>query len=121
MTKLTNLTNLEQTLSTWSSLSCNFFVYSIPNLLYQTVRHPFFVPTRGGARRDALRLGFGDEGFGFELIGKEGEEDLLLVKGFDGRKGDTLGAFDELVGLRHMEDELVANELGSSIVGVGTE
>ena len=84
------------------------------------MRHPFFVPTRGSSRRDSLRLRFSDEGFGFELIGKEGEEDLLLVKRFDGGKRDSLSAFDELVGLRHVEDELVADELGGSVVGVGT-
>ena len=83
--------------------------------------NPLATPAHYGALGDALRLGFGDEGFGFELIGKEGEEDLLLVKGFDGGKGDSLGAFDELVGLRHMEDELIANEFGGSIVGVGTK
>ena len=83
--------------------------------------NPLATPAHYGALGDALGLCFGDEGFGFELIGKEGEEDLLLVKGFDGRKGDTLGAFDELVGLRHMEDQFVANELGGSIVDVGTE
>ena len=79
MTKLTNLTNLEWTLSTWSSLSCNFFIHSITNFLYQSMRHPFFVPTRGGARRDALGLSLRDEVFGFKLIGKEGEKDLFLV------------------------------------------
>ena len=82
--------------------------------------NPLATPAHYGALGDALGLGFGDEGFGFKLIGKEGEEDLLLVKGFDGRKGDTLGAFDELVGLRHMEDELIADELGKLVIFIGT-
>ena len=67
-----------------------------------------------------MGLCFGDEGFGFKLSGKEREEDGFLVKGFDGRKGDSLGAFDELIRLRHVEDEFVADEFGGSVVGVGT-
>ena len=56
-----------------------------------------------------------------KLIGQEGEEDLLLVEGFDGRQIDVFGSFDELVGLCHVEDEFVADEFGGSIVDVGTE
>ena len=55
-----------------------------------------------------------------EFIGKEGEEDLLLVQRFYRWNRDFLGAFDELVSLRHMEDELVADEFGGCIVKVGT-
>ena len=102
-------------------MSCNFFIGTIFDFLDQTYRLPFIAPAEGCATGDSLTLCFGDEGFGFKLIGKEGEEDLLLVKGFDGRKGDTLGAFDELVGLRHMEDQFVSDEFGGSIVDVGTE
>ena len=67
-----------------------------------------------------MRLRFGDEGFGFKLSGKEREEDGFLVKGFDGRKRDFLCAFDELVCLRHVEDEFVTDEFGGSVVRIST-
>ena len=67
-----------------------------------------------------MGLRFSDEGFRFELIGKEGEEDLLLVEGFDSGCLDLLCTFDELVGLRHMEDEFVTDEFGGSVIGIGT-
>ena len=54
-----------------------------------------------------------------EFIGKEGEEDLLLVKGFDGRRFNLLSSFDELVSLRHMEDEFVADQFGGSVIDIG--
>ena len=56
-----------------------------------------------------------------KLIGKEGEEDLLLVEGFDGRGFDGFGALDELVRLRHVEDEFVTDKLGGSVVDIGAE
>ena len=102
-------------------MSCGFFIGSIFYFLNQSDRLPFIAPTDGGATTYTLRLSFRNEVFGFELSRKEGEEDGFLVKGFDGRKGDTLGAFDELVCLRHVEDEFVADEFGGSVVGVGTK
>ena len=56
-----------------------------------------------------------------EFIGEEGEKYLLLVEGFDDGSLDLVCAPDELVGLRHVEDEFVADEFGGSIVDVGTE
>ena len=54
MTKLTNLTNLFGTLSTWSSLSCNFFIHSITYLLYKALLLPLVVPACCRTRRDSL-------------------------------------------------------------------
>ena len=67
-----------------------------------------------------MGLGFGDEGFGFKLSGKEGEEDGFLVEGLDGRQWCWVGAFDELIRLRHMEDQFVADEFGGSVVLIST-
>ena len=68
----------------------------------------------------SLGLGFSDEGFGFELIRKEGEEDGFLIQRFHFRLFHFLSPFYQLVRLCHVEDELVADKFGSSIVGVGT-
>ena len=54
-----------------------------------------------------------------EFIGEEGEKYLLLVEGFDDGSIDLVCAPDELVGLRHVEDEFVADEFGGGVVGVG--
>ena len=67
-----------------------------------------------------MRLRFGDEGFGFKLIGKEGEEDGFLIQRLHFRLFYFLCTFHQLIRLRHMEDELVTDELGGSVVRVGT-
>ena len=66
-------------------------------------------------------MGFGDELLALELDRKEGEEDLTLVERFDCGQRDLLGAMDELVGLSHVEDELVADKLGGGIIIVGAD
>ncbi len=81
---------------------------------------PFVIPTKNSSTGDSLRLRFSDEGFGFKHIGKEGEEDGFLVEGFHFRCLYLLCTFYQLIRLRHVKDEFVADELGGSVVGVGT-
>ena len=120
MAHLTQLAQLRRRVSSGPTVSCNFFICTILDFLYQSDSLPFIAPTDSCTTAYSLTLGFGDEGFGFELGGKEGEEDLLLVEGFDRGQGEVLGAFDELVGLCHVEDELVADEFGGGVVNIGT-
>ncbi len=121
MAHLTQLAQLRRRVSRVPTVSCNFFIGTILDFLYQTDRLPFFAPADGRATGDSLGLSFCDEVLGLKLGWKEGEEDLLLVKGFDGRKGDTLGTFDELIGLCHMEDQFVSYEFGGLIIQIRTE
>ena len=119
MAHLTQLAQFRQRVSSVPTVSSNFFIGTILDFLYQSNSLPFITPADSCAAADSLTLCFGDEGFGFKLGGKEREENGFLVEGFDGRKRDTLGAFDELVGLGHVEDELIADEFGGSVVEVG--
>ena len=105
MAHLTQLAQFRQRVSSVPTVSSNFFIGTILDFLYQSNSLPFITPADSCAAADSLTLCFGDEGFGFKLGGKEREENGFLVEGFDGRKRDFLCSFDELVCLRHMEDE----------------
>ena len=107
--------------SLFSKFSCNFFIMPETQSVEHTAIYPLTTPAHNRALRYTLGLSFGDEGFGLELIGKEGKEDSFLVEGFDGRKREFFGAFDELVSLGHMEDEFVAYEFGGGVIGIGAD
>ena len=83
--------------------------------------NPLATPAHYGALGDTLRLCLSDEVFGFELIGKEREEDGFLIQRFYRWKRDVLCAFDKLEGLRHVEDEFVTNEFGGGVIRIGAE
>ena len=68
-----------------------------------------------------MALSFGDKVLTLKLFGEEGEEDLLLVEGLCFGKLYMVGTFHQLIGLCHVEDELVADEFGGLIVFIGTD
>lgn len=118
---LRQLRQLARRVSRISTVSCNFFIYSIFDFLYQSVSLPLVIPTKDCCSRDALRQSLSDEVLGFKLVRKEREENLLLVKGFYRWNRGFFGAFDELVGLRHVKDQFVADEFSGGVVRIGAE